>query len=210
MRKWDYYWKQAVALALMCALMVGAVFLRWDYANRPDTLPALDRAFVQSLLARIPSGNLKSTDSMQLTQNDFEGLVIWRVHPLADTPSQAYIAELEQDLKYGLGKVDKETFEKTLYCSADKTRALQFYGHQYMPVVKTWGYGWFYPDGGGNLLAMHFGEEAAEGVPNYRNEYTFTLVNETAAHTLYVYTNEKDPQKTLTAVMAQLEGGAQA
>lgn len=71
----------------------------------------------------------------------------------------------------------------------------------YMPLLNTLGYGW-YTTHTGNLYARRYGDDAAQGLPNYRNNFLFFIWVNDRSYCFDLYCSTASAEIALTETVA--------
>lgn len=184
--------KRSILISLVCVVAfscIAAAYYLFIYDRKKDKwyIPQMDYVFMQNQLRTLALPDEYTYGEAQLSNGDFEGLLLYNCSVSSAEEIHAYFRENFWNSYEGT----YYTFPTDIYSSENTLEYEAFVGEaRYTPIVQAWGHGWMHYDG--NLYEKRYGEEAAKDKPNYRNYFTFTLRKNDAMYDFSVYCNNDD------------------
>lgn len=176
-------------ILLVLAIIGMVIFLFVFDRNRPRIYqPQIDYRFLQNEVKRLASPTKDLSGETIVSQNGFEGIVAFDRSKSSVEEIKAHLAYLSQNPNYGTHIMFPDD-EYEAFVSAAR----------YTPIVRAWGYGWLHYEG--NLYAQKNGRDAADGKPNFRNYFNFTIRKADEQFVFTVYCNTSDVEKALSAAI---------
>lgn len=175
-----------IAVVLLMFAVIGMViFLIVFDKNNPEFYqPQVDYRFLQNEIERIDSFDKNISGEATVSQGRFKGLIAY-------SHAESSVAEIKEHLSY----LSRNPHYGTHITFPNDDYEIFISEARYTPIVKAWGYGWLHYEG--NLYAQQNGRDAADGKPNFRNYFSFTIRKADEQFVFTVYCNTSDAEKAL-------------
>ncbi len=187
MKRVSYHLKVIAILLIICSFLAVIAFFKWDDSKSSYGLIHINKDFLQEKSDRlpIPKEKIEGEDAVKL--KNFKGIIIYYIEPITERKAEELILYFQAEEQRYQGS----------YTPLNNELTGAFVGnHYYSSIIEKLGYGWFTYEG--NLYADYYSREKAKGKPNYRNQYEFSFVKDTAVYNLVVFCNQQNPEKTLS------------
>lgn len=171
-----------IGIALVCYLFV------YDKGKAQLYQPQLNYRFLQTQMERIHPVSEDLSDEITVTQTGFKGI-------LSYSCTKSTVDEIKEDFQY----LSRNEYEGTHITFPDDSYEIYVGLARYTPIIDAWRYGWW--DYEGNIYAQKNGKTAAEGKPNYRNYFHYTIRKKDVKISLAIYCNTDDAEKALAAAI---------
>lgn len=182
--------KLIIVLLVISLFLAVIAFLRWDDRKSPYERIHIDKDFLQEKLECLPIPKKSIEGEAVIDLKNFKGIVVYYIEPITEHKAEELILYFQSE----------EQRYQGLYTPLNNELTGAFVGnHYYTSIIEKLGYGWLSYDG--NLYADYYSREKAKGKPNYRNQYEFSFVKDTAAYNMVVFCNHKKPEKALSEVI---------
>jgi len=182
--------KLIIVLLVISLFLAVIAFLRWDDRKSPYERIHIDKDFLQEKLEWLPIPKKSIEGEAVIDLKNFKGIVVYYIEPITEHKAEELILYFQSE----------EQRYQGLYTPLNNELTGAFVGnHYYTSIIEKLGYGWLSYDG--NLYADYYSREKAKGKPNYRNQYEFSFVKDTAAYNMVVFCNHKKPEKALSEVI---------
>ena len=176
-----------VTVILLTFVIIGMVIFLFVFdRNKPQIYqPQVDYRFLQNEIERLDSfaGNLSG--EVTVSQGEFKGIIAY-------DRSENSVAEIKEYFSY----LSRNPYYGTHITFPNDDYEIFISEARYTPIVQALGYGWLHYEG--NLYAQRNGRDAAEGKPNFRNCFNFTIRKADEQFVFTVYCNTSDAEKALT------------
>lgn len=179
-------WIVVAAILLTLAIIGMVIFLFAFDRNNPQLYhPQIDYRSLQNEIGRLAPLSKELSGEAIVSQDGFEGIIVY-------DRSKSSVAEIKEYLAY----LSRNPYDGTHITFPNDDYEIFVSAARYTPIVQAWGYGWLHYEG--NLYARRNGRDAAEGKPNFRNCFNFTIRKADEQFVFTVYCNTSDAEKALT------------
>lgn len=201
--KYNTYMLKNIIVTLIVVSVIGVLGYLFIYdLNKPSIYqPEMDTEFLQSEIERIATIEADSVymvceDEILITQDGFKGMITY------------YCCEkpFDEEIKGSYHDGNGSTLGELIRIS-DSAEIFVWQAY-YTPIVSAWGYGWLNHDG--NLYANSLSKygyadkasrEAAEGKPNFRSYFKFTIMRDNELFFFELYCNTDNAEKALSGII---------
>ncbi len=171
-----------VAVCLVAFAFVG--YLLHDRKKDAFYFPDMDYRTLPNYIVQLPKVSEPLSGEDVVSVDGFEGIIGYSCSVSSAEDIQAYFTENLWN-----------TYDGTHYTFPNDSYEIFVHEARYMPVLRAWGHNWMHRDG--NLYEKINGKDAAEGKPNFRNYFKFTIRKEDAMYTFTVFCNTDDAETAL-------------
>ncbi len=187
MKRVPRHLKLIIVLLVISLFLAVIAFLRWDDRKSSYERIHIDKDFLQEKLECLPIPKKSIEGEAVINLKNFKGIVVYYIEPITEHKAEELILYFQSE----------EQRYQGLYTPLNNELTGAFVGnHYYTSIIEKLGYGWLSYDG--NLYADYYSPEKAKGKPNYRNQYEFSFVKDTAVYNMVVFCNHKKPEKALS------------
>ena len=184
-----------VTVILLTFAIIGMVIFLFVFdRNKPQHYqPQVDYRFLQNEIERLDSFAERLVGEATVSQGNFKGIIAYDRSESSVAETKEYFSYLSRNPYYGT----HITFPNDNY-------EIFISEARYTPIVEALGYDWLHYRG--NLYAQKNGRDAAEGKPNFRNYFSFTVRKAEELFVFTIYCNTSDAEKALSEAVNCMNG----
>ncbi len=175
----------AVVLLMLAVIGVVIFLIVFDKNNPQFYQPQIDYRFLQSEIERLDSSAKNLSGEETVSKDGFKGIIVYGCLESSAAEIKEYLSYLSRNPHYGT-HITFPNDDYEIFVSEAR----------YTPIVRAWGYGWLHYEG--NLYEQRNGRDAADGKPNFRNYFSFTIRKADEQFAFTVYCNTSDAEKALS------------
>lgn len=180
-----YILKVSILLLLISTITMSTLWFLYDKGKPQTYQPQLGYKFLQAQIERINSIGENSYGETTMAQDGVKGIIVYSFSKNAGEEIQDYFKQLSRN-----------EYDGVHYTFPDDSREIYVGSARYTPMIESIGYGWWSYEG--NIYAMRNGKTAAEGKPNYRNYFSFTIRKNDELFSVWIYCNTSNAEKALS------------
>lgn len=186
MKKSTAFVIKIMAVFLGIILIIGSalylfVFDTSDIFYIPQNM--MVSSFVESKLEEIHFS--EKEEEVEYKKDSFKGIISYGCYKSSPDEINRHFSNLNDRKYYGASMMLTPPFYQLYIREA-----------QHMPLLKSWGYGWWNYDG--NLYAKSYGKDEAKGKPNYRNHYWFSMAGDGYILSYDVFCNTRNVEEAFS------------
>lgn len=179
---------KTLTIILVFASIVGSCYYLFVYDRYEKSLtysPEIEISFLESETERLLP--IKENNSVEEVIKDgrFKAVFILNC-------SKSSVDEIKENID----SIMKWHYKDRQHFSFNDSSEIVIWEAHYTPIVKALGHGWWYSDG--NEYERLYGEEKAEGKPNFRNHFCFTIRKNDEQFFFDIFCNTNDAEKAFS------------